>query len=258
MTKLARPAEGTAAPSARILVVDDESSLRDAIAYALRREGFIVETAAEGTRAVAIARNRSPDLIVLDVMLPGMDGLQVCRVLREESPVPIVMLSARGEELDRVLGLEIGADDYVGKPFHMRELIARIKAQLRRVRMEGTRVAATADGDGLLSLGDVDVDLEGRRALAGGKPLGLRPREFDLLAFLMKQPGRLVGRGQLLRQVWGYDMPTDTRTIDVHVRGIRQKLTEAGATLVEIETVRGAGYRLALRASSHDPAAEQA
>lgn len=234
-------------PPATILVVDDESSLRDAIAYALRREGFVVETASEGNRAVAIARERSPDLIVLDVMLPGLDGLQVCRLIRQESPVPIVMLSARGEELDRILGLEIGADDYLGKPFHMRELIARVKAQLRRVQLEGSRIAPVQVDAGTVEIGDVELDLEGRRARVRGIVVALKPREFELLAYLMRQPGKVVSRAQILRDVWGYDMPIDTRTVDVHVRWIRQKLLNAGAASPEIETVRGVGYRLAAR-----------
>ena len=245
MNVLTGPSNAAGNPPATILVVDDESSLRDAIAYALRREGFVVETAAEGNRAVAIARERSPDLIVLDLMLPGIDGLQVCRILRQESPVPIVMLSARGEEMDRILGLEIGADDYIGKPFHMRELVARVKAQLRRVQLEGTRSAPIQDGGGALGLGEVELDLDGRRVLVLGNPISLKPREFELLAFLMRHPAKVVSRGQILREVWGYDVPIDTRTIDVHVNGIRQKLREAGAVSPEIETVRGVGYRLA-------------
>jgi DNA-binding response OmpR family regulator len=225
--------------------VDDEPSLRDAIAYALRREGFTVETAAEGNRAVAIARERSPDLVVLDVMLPGIDGFDVCRILRSESPVPIVMLSAKGEELDRILGLEIGADDYVAKPFHMRELIARVKALLRRVQIEETRQPDADEPSGVLTIGDVELDSEAHRILVHGRPVPLKPREFDLLAYLMRHAGRVVNRDQVLRDVWGYDLPTDTRTIDVHVRWIRQKLAEAGASSPEIETVRGVGYRLA-------------
>jgi DNA-binding response OmpR family regulator len=248
MTTLTGPGTRTSMPPATILVVDDESSLREAIAYALRREGFVVETASEGNRAVAIARERSPDLIVLDVMLPGLDGLQVCRLIRQESPVPIVMLSARGEELDRILGLEIGADDYVGKPFHMRELIARVKAQLRRVQLEGTRTAPLPGDAGTIEIGDVALDFEGRRTRVRGSVVALKPREFELLAYLMRQPGKVVSRAQILRDVWGYDMPIDTRTIDVHVRWIRQKLLNAGAASPEIETVRGVGYRLAAQA----------
>lgn len=207
----------------------------------------MVETAAEGNRAVAIARERLPNLIVLDVMLPGLDGLQVCRVLRRESPVPIIMLSAKGEELDRILGLEIGADDYVAKPFHMRELLARVKAQLRRVQLEGTRGPAPASSaNGKIVVGDVEIDLGEHRVLVRGNSIPLKPREFALLAHLMKNSGRVVTRHQVLREVWGYDIPTDTRTIDVHVRWIRQKLVAAGAVAPEIETVRGVGYRLVM------------
>jgi two-component system OmpR family response regulator len=232
-------------PPATILVVDDEPSLRDTIAYALRREGFVVETAAEGNRAVAIARERSPDLVILDVMLPGLDGFEVCRLIRRESPVPIVMLSAKGEELDRVLGLEIGADDYIGKPFHMRELIARVRAQLRRVQINERKQPVSQAPTGVIMLGDVVLDLDAHQVLVHGKPVALKPREFDLLAYLIKNRGRVVNRDQVLRDVWDYDVPTDTRTIDVHVRWIRQKLAESGAVTPEIETVRGVGYRLA-------------
>jgi DNA-binding response OmpR family regulator len=239
------PESRSGKPPATILVVDDEPSLRDAIAYALRREGFVVETAAEGNRAVAIARERSPDLVVLDVMLPGIDGLEVCRILRRESPVPIVMLSAKGEELDRIVGLEIGADDYVAKPFHMRELIARVKALLRRVQIEEARQPGPELPGGITIVGNVQLDSEAHQVLVHGQPVPLKPREFELLAYLMKHAGRVVHRDQVLRDVWGYDVPTDTRTIDVHVRWIRQKLADAGAVSPEIETVRGVGYRLA-------------
>jgi DNA-binding response OmpR family regulator len=233
-------------PVTTILVVDDEPSLRDAIAYALRRDGFNVEVAAEGTRALAIARERKPDLVVLDVMLPGLDGLQVCRALRKESAVPILMLSAKGEELDRVLGLEIGADDYLTKPFAMRELLARIRANLRRVQLELDRNAAPIDAATQSEIGDLRIDILGRRAYVRGTELALKPREFDLLAYLAANPDRVVSREQLLREVWGYEMAIDTRTIDVHIRWLRQKLTELGGNVPEIETSRKVGYRLTL------------
>src|SRR4029078_6755474 len=161
---------------ASILVVDDEPSLRESITYTLRREGFIVETAAEGTRALAMARERSPDLIILDVMLPGMDGLQICRTLRRESSVPIIMLSAKGEELDRVLGLEIGADDYVTKPFAMRELVARVRAQLRRVQLEEHRASISAPATGVMEFGDLRIYSASRKASVGGRDLELKPK----------------------------------------------------------------------------------
>ena len=233
---------------ATVLVVDDEPTLRETIAYTLRREGFSVETAAEGTRAIAIARERNPDLIVLDIMLPGMDGLQVCRVLRRESAVPIVMLSARGEEIDRVVGLEIGADDYLTKPFAMRELVARIKAQLRRVHLESTRSAVQipTEQSGEVEIGDLRIDRSSRRVTVGERELALKPKEFELLLHLASHPDHVFSRARLLTDVWGYDVPIDTRTIDVHVRWLRQKLKATGGRVPVIETTRGVGYRLVL------------
>lgn len=229
-----------------ILVVDDEPTLRETISYALRREGYVVETAAEGSRALTIARERQPDLIVLDVMLPGMDGLQVCRTLRRESTVPIIMLSAKGEEFDRVLGLEIGADDYLTKPFAMRELLARIKAQLRRISLESSKFVEAAGDPDVITLGDLIIDRGARKASVAGHDLSLKPKEFDLLAYLARHRDKVINRAQLLREVWGYEVPVDTRTIDVHVRGLRQKLSTAGGVLPDIETSRGSGYRLVL------------
>jgi DNA-binding response OmpR family regulator len=203
-------------------------------------------------------------VVVLDVMLPGMDGLQVCRTLRAESTVPILLLSARGEEIDRVVGLEIGADDYLTKPFAMRELLARVRAMLRRVEMTRPRAAApspaqagAAGRDGAdspggrgepveppVALGDLVVDRARRTATLGGKPLSLRPKEFDLLYFLTKHPGVVHSRDVLLRRVWGYDYSFGTRTVDVHVRWLRQKIERDPAHPRRLETVRGVGYRL--------------
>jgi DNA-binding response OmpR family regulator len=232
--------------AATILVVDDEPTLRETISYSLRREGFIVETAAEGGRAIEIARERKPDLIVLDVMLPGMDGLQVCRVLRRESSVPILMLSAKGEELDRVVGLEIGADDYVTKPFAMRELVARIKAHLRRTKLDLPSLETNAGDKITIEIGALRIDRSSRRAFVDQTEIPLKPKEFDLLVYLASRPDQVFGRTQLLRDVWGYEIPIDTRTVDVHVRWLRQKLAETGAKVPAIETSRGVGYRLTL------------
>lgn len=234
-----------AAAHKTILVVDDEPTLRETVAYTLRREGFVVETAAEGTRALAIARERNPDLVVLDVMLPGMDGLQVCRALRRESTVPIIMLSARGEELDRVLGLEIGADDYLTKPFAMRELVARVRAQLRRASFDNPR-QPPPDGPSSIDLGDLRIDRDGRRVTIAGREVQLKPREFDLLTYLALHRDKVATRSRLLREVWGYDVPVDTRTVDVHVRGLRQKMSAGPGIVPEIETSRGSGYRLVM------------
>jgi DNA-binding response OmpR family regulator len=219
--------------------------------------------AGTGPEAIATARRTRPDVIVLDVMLPGVDGLQVCRTLRSESTVPILLLSAKGEEIDRVVGLEMGADDYLGKPFAMRELLARIRALLRRVEMMkpepvsgaqasgGQTIASlAAQGDGLdegmesVSFGDLTVDRARRVATLDGRPLSLRPKEFDLLYFLVRHPQVVHSRNTLLHRVWGYDFPMGTRTVDVHVRWLRQKIERDPSQPARLETVRGVGYRL--------------
>jgi two-component system alkaline phosphatase synthesis response regulator PhoP len=248
-------------PVARILLVDDEPALLDAVGYTLRREGYTVDLIANGADALAVARSARPDLVVLDVMLPGMDGLQVCRALRAESTVPILLLSARGEEVDRVLGLELGADDYLTKPFAMRELLARVRAMLRRAGMAPS-AGSGRDEDGagpevsaqptaasgrraVLIAGDLAIDPASRRATLRGEPLTLKPKEFDLLHYLARHPGIVLSRDALLRRVWGYDYPVDTRTVDVHVRWLRQKIEDDPARPRRIETVRGFGYRFA-------------
>jgi DNA-binding response OmpR family regulator len=231
-----------------ILVVDDEPSLLESVAYSLRREGFTVNIAVDGPAAIAMARTHAPDLVLLDVMLPGMDGLQVLRALRAESNVPIIMVSARVEEVDRVVGLEIGADDYLTKPFAMRELIARVRANLRRVRMVETNAAREEGirgaGSSITKVGNLTVDVARRQASIAGVPLTLKPKEFELLAFLAGRPGVVVSRDLLLRDVWGYDYHVDTRTVDVHVRWLRQRLQADPPASVKIETMRGFGYRL--------------
>jgi DNA-binding response OmpR family regulator len=236
-----------------VLLVDDEATLRDTVAYNLRREGFGVELASDGQEALDKARRHRPELIILDIMLPHLDGLQVCRTLRAESTVPILLLSARSEEFDRVLGLELGADDYLTKPFAMRELLARVRAMLRRSQMSASppvgtvapALASTSAGERNASLkaGDVTIDLARREANVAGEPLLLKPKEFDLLTYLVRHPGIVMSRDALLREVWGYDFPIDTRTVDVHVRGLRQKLEHDPSRPQRIETVRGYGYR---------------
>jgi two-component system alkaline phosphatase synthesis response regulator PhoP len=255
----------TASPNrATILLVDDEPTLRDAVGYSLRREGYAVALAADGVEALASARAARPDLVVLDVMLPGMDGLQVCRTLRAESTVPILLLSAKGEEIDRVVGLELGADDYLTKPFAMRELLARVRAMLRRAGMAAPadgagasngRAAAAFPGDAArgeraVVVGDLAIDPASRTVTRAGVPLILKPKEFDLLHYLARHPGIALSRDALLRRVWGYDYPVDTRTVDVHVRWLRQKIEEDPARPRRIETVRGHGYRFAADAGS--------
>ncbi len=241
-----------------ILVVDDEQSLVDAISYSLRREGWEVIVANDGPSAVELQRSMQPDLLVLDVMLPGMDGLQVCRQIRHQSDVPILFLSARGEDVDRILGLEIGGDDYLTKPFVMRELVARVRAALRRVAASRSReVELAAEPDlgqsrsapaepQLLSFdgGRVVVDLGARKVHVDDEEVALKNREFELLAYLASRPNIAVSREQLLREVWHHSVVIDTRTVDVHVRGLRQKLEVDPSNPRLIETVRGHGYRL--------------
>lgn len=250
-------------PVSTILVVDDEPSLRDALSYTLRKEGYRVELAATGAEAIQAVRKQPPHAVVLDVMLPGIDGLQVCRVLRSESTVPILLLSAKGEEIDRVVGLEIGADDYLAKPFAMRELLARIRAMLRRVEMMTPRStneqaaiarqiadtrsgesASQAESENPVVLGDLTIDRARRVATLAGSALALRPKEFDLLHYLARHPDIVHSRDVLLRRVWGYDFPIGTRTVDVHVRWLRQKIELDPSTPTRLETVRGVGYRL--------------
>ncbi|MHB1415135.1 MAG: response regulator, partial [Chloroflexota bacterium] len=222
------------------LVVDDEANLLHSVAYSLRREGHEVVTAADGEEALAKAQSEKPDAVVLDIMLPKIDGFEVCRRLRTESTVPILMLTAKDSEIDRVVGLEIGADDYLTKPFSMRELIARVKAMLRRAGMVQTQPAAEPD---VLRTSDLEVDLQRRRVLRQGAEVALKPREFDLLAYLMARPGRVFTRDALLERVWGYEYGGITRTVDAHVRSIREKLGDDAESPRWIETVRGVGYR---------------
>ncbi|MBI2767813.1 MAG: response regulator transcription factor [Chloroflexi bacterium] len=228
----------TAAAQAKVLVVEDEETLLFTLAHNLRREGYAVLTASRGDDALKLAREKLPDLIVLDVMLPGVDGMQVCRLLRRDTTVPIIMLTALGGEGDRVAGLDTGADDYVPKPFGMRELMARIRALLRR---SGPRALPDA-GPTLILSGDMEVDRERREVRRGGKILKLKPKEFELLLFFVQHPGRVFSREQILDEVWGYDFYGGPRTVDVHIRWLRQKIEEDPALPVRLRTVRGSGY----------------
>lgn len=221
----------------KILVVDDEPTLVATLKYNLEREGYRVITAADGESGLSAARADRPDLILLDLLLPVMDGLEVCRILRRETTTPILMLTAKTEEIDKVVGLELGADDYVTKPFSMRELLARVRALLRRAQ-----AATTAETD-LLRAGDFEVDLRRMEASRGGRPLALKPKELDLLAFFLRNRGRAFTRDQLLNHVWGYDFAGDTRTVDVHIRWLRQKIEDVPARPSRLITVRGVGYR---------------
>jgi DNA-binding response OmpR family regulator len=222
----------------RLLIVDDDPNLRHTLGYAFRQEGFEVVTADNGDQALASFRQTHPDLVVLDVMLPGRDGFEVCRALRRESDVPVIMLTARDTELDKVVGLEIGADDYLAKPFSTRELVARVRAMLRR-----TRRVEPARADARIEVDDLVLDGSRHRVTLGEQTVELKPKEFDLLAFFMGHAGQVFGREQLLASVWGYDFAGDSRTVDTHVKTLRLKLGDDAEQPRWIETVRGVGYR---------------
>ena len=248
----------------KVLVVEDEPSLVDTLEYSLARQGYEVRVATDGLKALESARKDPPDLVVLDVMLPSLDGYEVCRILRQEMSVPIIMLTARSDEVDKIVGLEVGADDYLTKPFSMRELMARVKALLRRVRMVREEVAGDAravlaglaevageergSGDeGIsterLSFADLVIDL-GRREMAfRGKVFHLKPKEFDLLVFLARNKGIVLSRDLILERVWGWDYDGGSRTVDVHVRWLREKVEMDPSNPTRIVTVRGIGYR---------------
>ncbi len=221
-----------------VLVVEDEPTLASTLSYNLRKNGFNVVSEADGLAGLQAARRDTPDVIVLDLMLPKMDGLEVCRRIRAESNVPILMLTAKSEEMDKVVGLEIGADDYLTKPFSMRELMARVKALLRRA-------AARAEDDGAAKIvaGQLELDARGRVVLRAGQEVLLKPKEFDLLFFLAKHAGQVFTRVQVLEQVWGYDFFGGSRTVDVHIRWLREKLEDNPGRPTHILTVRGVGYK---------------
>jgi DNA-binding response OmpR family regulator len=218
-----------------VLVVDDEPTLVATLKYNLEREGYRVLAAGDGDKAINLARSERPDLLILDLMLPSVDGLEVCRILRREMSLPILMLTARVGEVDKVVGLEIGADDYVTKPFSTRELLARVRALLRR-----TSVLADEE---LLVSGDLRIDMKRREASLADQPVELKPKEMELLIYFMRNKGRAFTREQLLREVWGYDFYGDSRTVDVHVSWLRQKIEDVPGKPVRILTVRGVGYR---------------
>ena len=224
----------------KILAVEDDPNLLEALKYNLRKERYDVVTATDGAQALEVARREKPALIILDIMLPKVSGFEVCRILRKEMTVPILMLTAKSEETDKVVGLEIGADDYVTKPFSMRELLARIGAMLRRTQMVGMPLSA----DRLLEIGDIKVDISRHQAKRGDLALNLKPKEFDLLAFLAANKGLVFSREQLLEKVWGYDYAGDSRTVDVHIRWLRQKIEDDPGNPRYLITVRGAGYKL--------------
>jgi len=222
-----------------ILVVEDEPTLRETLVEALETEGFRVTSAGDGRVALERFRADHPDLVLLDLMLPEISGIDVCRIIRAESPVPIIMLTARGSEVDKVVGLELGADDYVTKPFSLRELSARIRAVFRRGEVANAPTTAA-----LVDLGSVRVDLAGHQILRDGIEVKVKPKVFELLAFMIRHAGQVVTRDQLLERVWGYDYAGETRTVDVHVHWLRTAIEVDPAQPTLIQTIRGVGYVL--------------
>lgn len=225
-----------------VLLADDDEMIVDVLRHQLEREGFRVITTGNGAEALRLARNCQPDIVLLDVMMPGMQGWEVCRELRHESTVPILMLTARGEEMDRVLGLELGADDYIVKPFGFRELLARMRANLRRMTLL-TQTESDAQ-DALEQIGDITIDRRRHQVLRAGIPVNLTQREYDLFLALRDASGAVVRRGDLLDRVWGEGWIGDPRTLDVHIRWLREKLEADPSAPQLILTVRGVGYRL--------------
>lgn len=232
----------------KILVVDDEISLQETVAYNLKKQGYDVQTTGDGAEALDLAREIKPDLIILDVMLPGLDGFEICRILRKEMTTPVLMLTARDDEIDRVVGLEVGADDYMAKPFSMRELIARVKAMLRRVRLIREEVNTGDGGDGkpkqeIMEFDNLKIDMTRREITVDDEVVAFKPKEYELLTFLAQHQGQVLSREFILERVWGWDFIGDSRTVDVHVRWLREKIESDPANPRRIITVRGAGYR---------------
>lgn len=228
----------------KILIVEDEPTLLETLSYNLTRQGYLVVKAADGQAAITMARESSPDLIVLDIMLPVMDGFEVCRIVRQEMNVPIIMLTARDDEIDRVVGLEMGADDYMTKPFSMREFLARVKAQLRRVRLIRDEIDSDQETPReILRFDDLTIDLSRREVRLMEQLLTTKPKEFDLLLFLARHLGHVLTRDLILERVWGWGFSGGSRTVDVHVRWLREKIEKDPAHPTRILTVRGSGYR---------------
>jgi len=221
----------------KILIVEDEPNIAEVVTLYLERADFSVRVAKDGESALKILEQHIPDLIIMDLMLPELSGIEVCRIVRAESGVPIVMLTAKDSEVDKVVGLELGADDYVTKPFSLRELSARIRALFRR-----SEQIASSEASRIVDLGPVQVDLAGHRLLRDGRPVPVKPKAFELLAFLVRNPGQVFTRDQLLERVWGYDYAGETRTVDVHVHWLRSEIEADPSAPVFIQTVRGVGY----------------
>ena len=225
----------------KILIVEDDHNLLTTLKYNLQKDGYDVITAIDGAEAVETTRKEKPDLIILDIMLPKINGFEVCRILRKDMIVPILMLTAKTEETDKVVGLEIGADDYMTKPFSMRELLARVRAMLRRAKLTESM---PTDAKTILKINDLEIDTARHRVLLRNAAIGLTSKEFDLLAFLARNIGLVFNRDQLLEKVWGYDYAGDTRTVDVHIRWLRQKIESNPKNPEYLITVRGTGYKL--------------
>lgn len=228
----------------KILIVEDEPTLQETLVYNLARQGYVVEAVGDGLAALEAARRTKMDLIVLDLMLPKLDGFEVCRILRQKMSVPILMLTARDEEIDRVIGLEMGADDYLTKPFSMREMIARVKALIRRVRLDQAEaVAQTVRPPDPLVFDDLEIDINRREVRLGAQIIRLKPKEYELLLFLARHPGQVLTRELILERVWGWDFTGGSRTVDVHMRWLREKIEPNPSQPVRLVTVRGVGYR---------------
>jgi DNA-binding response OmpR family regulator len=231
----------------KVLVVEDEPALQETLLYNLQKQGYEAQAIGDGRAALDLARQFKPDMILLDIMLPGMDGFEVCKILRREMNVPVLMLTARDDEIDRVVGLEVGADDYLTKPFSMRELMARVKAQLRRSslireELEKLKNAENQPHD-ILTFDSLAINQTRREVMLSEQPLALKPKEYELLLFLAQHRGQMLSREFILERVWGWDYIGDSRTVDVHVRWLRQKIEHDPAKPVRIVTVRGGGYR---------------
>ena len=228
----------------KILVVEDDRTLLDVLKYNLGKEGYAVVTATDGVQALDVARSEKPDLIALDIMLPKLDGFEVCRILRREMTTPILMLTAKAGETDKVVGLELGADDYMTKPFGMREFLTRIKAMLRRVEMMKIAAGSVKETTpSVIKVGELEIDFARHKVSHANSVIDLSPKEFDLLAFLVKNREQVFSRDQLLERIWGYDYTGDTRTVDVHMRWLRQKIETDPTDPRHLLTVRGVGYK---------------
>ena len=240
----------------QVLIVEDDETLRETLEYNLRNQGYQVITADNGYAALELARGRQPDLMLLDLMLPGIDGFEVCSILRKEMSLPILMLTARTEEVDKVIGLEVGADDYLTKPFSMRELLARVKALLRRVELiredlvaqgdaqpDAARPALDTPPTETLTFGNLAIDETRREVRIDGRPIRVKPKEYELLLFLARHRGIAVSRDLILERVWGWSFDGNSRTVDVHIRWLREKIEPDPANATRIATVRGIGYR---------------